>query len=85
MTATGFVDIATADTLATAIHQATVGQRVLLDLTRVRFVGTAGIAVLFHRRHSFAAVLVAADSSVDRALTVTGFPTIPTAHTRAGT
>lgn len=81
LTVNGFVDIATVDKFAQAIHNATGEHRVLLDLTRAQFVSTAGITVLFQHRSKFAAVLVSSNSIVDRALSAAGFPTIPTTHT----
>lgn len=79
---TGSVDIATANQFAEAVARAASDRKVLLDLVGADFVGTAGIAVLFECRPSFAAVLVSADSIVDRALSVAGFPTIPTHRVR---
>jgi len=79
---TGFIDIATSDQLAQAIERATTAQKVVLDLVRADFIGTAGMTVLFQRRACFAAVLVSSGSIVDRALSIAGFPTIPTTRDR---
>ena len=77
----GYVDLSTVDQFVRAIQEASeTGREVILDLTQVEFVGTAAMTELFRRRDSFAAVLVAAGSIVDRALAAAGFPTIPTSH-----
>lgn len=78
LTVAGCIDLSTADRFADALRAATVQQRVLLDLTSAEFVSSAAINVLFQCRDGLAAVLVGPDSIVARALSLAGFPTVPT-------
>ena len=78
LTVSGYIDLTTADRFAEAIRAATAQQKVILDLTDAEFASSAAINVLFQRREGLAAVVVEVHSIVARALSVAGFPTIPT-------
>jgi len=78
LTVIGYLDLSTVTGFDQALCEATTGRKVILDLTRADFLGTAAISVLFNRRDTLAAVLVSPGSIVAVALGAAGFPTIPT-------
>lgn len=81
--ARGEIDVATAKDFRRAIDQASVRhRRLIVDLTDVTFLGSAGIGVLYGHADHVAAVLVAPDSTIARALAISGFPRLVAVRSR---
>jgi anti-sigma B factor antagonist len=71
----GEIDVATAKDFRRAVDQASARhRRFIVDLTDVTFLGSAGIGVLYGHIDNLVAVLVAPDSTIARALAISGFP-----------
>ena len=73
----GEIDLATYEQFERAVVEATRRHgRILLDLTKVEFMATVGIRVLYTHRDQVQAILVAPGSIITRALSIAGLETV---------
>ena len=73
----GEIDLATFEQFERAVVDAARHHgRILLDLTRVEFMATVGIRVLYSHREQLKAILVAPGSIITRALSIAGLEAV---------
>lgn len=87
---TGEIDAGCADEFRHAVEDAVRRARgarrgrLILDLTRARFLASVGITVLYAHLDSLAAVLAQDSSTIARALSISGFPKLITVRRDTG-
>jgi anti-anti-sigma factor len=77
----GEIDLATAEQFCMAVAEAAARHpRLIVDLTEVDFLASAGVHALFRYRDQLAAVVVREGSVIARALALSGFSRLVSLH-----